>query len=111
MEGTAGRVCAIAFMDGPCMLPAMPDRFRGKPLTLVLAETLERYGAKGTFAVVGDTSDNYRVKTGGFPLAIQWRAGYNGKRMIKTAYLAANPRASGSPRCIHIEKEHNDGRE
>ena len=60
----AGRVCAIAFMDGPCMLPAMPDRFRGKPLTLVLAETLERYGAKGTFAVVGDTSDNYPDRPG-----------------------------------------------
>lgn len=55
----AGRVCAITFEDGPCRLPALPDRFRGKPLTLVLAEMLERYGAKGTFAVVGDTSGNY----------------------------------------------------
>jgi len=60
----AGRVCAIAFMDGPCMLPAMPDRFRGKPLTLVLAETLERYGARGTFDVVGDTSANYPDRAG-----------------------------------------------
>ena len=42
----AGRVCAITFEDGPCRLPALPDRFRGKPLTLVLAEMLERYGAK-----------------------------------------------------------------
>lgn len=55
----AGRICAITFEDGPCQLPALPDRFRGKPLTLVLAETLERYGAKGTFIVVGDTSENY----------------------------------------------------
>ena len=60
----AGRVCAITFEDGPCRLPALPDRFRGKPLTLVLAEMLERYGAKGTFTVVGDTSGNYPDRPG-----------------------------------------------
>lgn len=48
------RICAMTFSGGPWPLPARPDRFRGKPLTLVLAETLERYGAKGTFCVVGD---------------------------------------------------------
>jgi len=53
------RVCAMTFDDGPCRLPANPDEFGGKPLTLVLAETLERYGAHGSFDVVGDTSGNY----------------------------------------------------
>ncbi|MCI8539329.1 MAG: polysaccharide deacetylase family protein [Oscillospiraceae bacterium] len=53
------RVCAMTFDDGPCRLPANPDYFNGKPLTLVLAETLEQYGARGSFDVVGDTSGNY----------------------------------------------------
>lgn len=56
---TAERICAMTFDDGPCRLPANPDRFGGKPLTLVLAETLEKHNAKGTFDVVGDTSGNY----------------------------------------------------
>ena len=58
------RICAMTFDDGPCRLPACPDRFRGKPLTLVLAELLERYGARGTFLVVGDTSGGYPDKPG-----------------------------------------------
>ena len=60
----SARVCAMVFDDGPCRLPASPDRFRGKPLTLVLAETLERYGARGTFNVIGDTSGCYPDKPG-----------------------------------------------
>ncbi|PWM39050.1 MAG: hypothetical protein DBX52_05550 [Clostridiales bacterium] len=56
---TKKRICAMTFDDGPCRLPANPDRFGGKPLTLVLAETLERYHARGSFDVVGDTSGNY----------------------------------------------------
>ena len=60
----AERVCALTFDDGPCRLPASPDGFDGKPLTLVLAETLEKYGAKGTFDVVGDTSGNYPDRAG-----------------------------------------------
>ncbi len=48
---TTERICAMTFDDGPCALPAVPDHFRGKALTLVLAETLERYGARGTFDV------------------------------------------------------------
>lgn len=60
----AERVCALTFDDGPCRLPANPDGFDGKPLTLVLAETLEKYGAKGTFDVVGDTSGNYPDRAG-----------------------------------------------
>ena len=58
------RVCAMTFDDGPCRLPASPDNFEGKSLTLVLADTLERYGARGTFDVVGDTSSNYPDKAG-----------------------------------------------
>lgn len=58
------RICAMTFGNGPCRLPASPDHFRGKPLTLVLAELLERYGARGTFNVVGDTSGGYPDKPG-----------------------------------------------
>ncbi len=61
---TGQRICAMTFDDGPCRLPANPDRFGGKPLTLVLAEILEQYGAKGTFDVVGDTSGNYPDQPG-----------------------------------------------
>ncbi len=61
---TGERICAMTFDDGPCRLPANPDHFEGKPLTLVLAETLEQYGAKGTFDVIGDTSANYPDKVG-----------------------------------------------
>lgn len=57
------RVCAMTFDDGPCRLPANPSK-TGKPLTLDLLETLERFGAKGTFDVVGDTSGNYPDKPG-----------------------------------------------
>lgn len=57
------RVCAMTFDDGPCRLPANPTK-TGKPLTLDLVETLERFGAKGTFDIVGDTSGNYPDKAG-----------------------------------------------
>lgn len=56
---TGERMVAMTFDDGPCRLPANPDHFGGKPLTLVLAETLEKHNAKGTFDVIGDTSGNY----------------------------------------------------
>lgn len=58
------RVCAMTFDDGPCRLPSNPDNHGGKPLSLVLAETLEQYGARGTFDVVGDTGANYPDKPG-----------------------------------------------
>ncbi len=57
------RVCGMTFDDGPCRLPANPSK-DGKPLTLHLAETLERFGAKGTFDIVGDTSKNYPDRAG-----------------------------------------------
>ncbi len=53
------RVVAMTFDDGPCALPANPPRDGDKPLTLCILETLEKYGARGTFDVVGDTSKNY----------------------------------------------------
>lgn len=57
------RVVAMTFDDGPCALPANPSD-GGKSLTLSLIETLEKYGARGTFDVVGDTSKNYPDRAG-----------------------------------------------
>jgi len=54
---TRERVCAVTINDGPCRLPANPDLYRGKALTAVLAETLERYQAKGTFFIIGSPGD------------------------------------------------------
>ena len=56
---TGERICAMTFDDGPMGLPASPDRFEGKTLTDVLLDTLAQYGAKGSFDVIGDTSENY----------------------------------------------------
>lgn len=57
------RVVAMTFDDGPCAMTAKPSKSE-KPLTLLLAETLEKYEAVGTFDVVGDTSGNYPDKAG-----------------------------------------------
>lgn len=56
---TPRRICAMTFDDGPMDLPVSPDRFDGKSLTDVLLDTLAEFDAKGTFDVVGDTSENY----------------------------------------------------
>ena len=56
------RICAMTFDDGPSRLPANPGGDR--PLTLLLAETLESFHARGTFDVVGDTSGNYPDQAG-----------------------------------------------
>ena len=61
---TGKRICAMTFDDGPMDLPASPDRFGGASLTDVLLDTLAQYGARGTFDVVGDTSENYPDKAG-----------------------------------------------
>ena len=61
---TTKRICAMTFDDGPCNLPASPDRFDGRSLTDVLLDALGQYGAKGTFDVVGDTSENYPDEAG-----------------------------------------------
>jgi len=56
---TNRRICAMTFDDGPMNMPCSPDRFNGRALTDVLLDTLNEFGAKGTFDVIGDTSDNY----------------------------------------------------
>lgn len=61
---TTRRICAMTFDDGPMDMPAAPDRFDGKSLTDVLLDTLAEFGAKGTFDVVGDTSENYPDEAG-----------------------------------------------
>ena len=60
---TQQRICAMTFDDGPCLLPpsGRPD---GDALTLELIRSLEKFGAFGTFDVVGDTSGNYPDKPG-----------------------------------------------
>lgn len=61
---TDRRICAMTFDDGPMELPAAPDRFEGRSLTDVLLDTLAEFGAKGTFDVIGDTSENYPDQAG-----------------------------------------------
>ncbi len=61
---TGRRICAMTFDDGPMDMPASPDNFGGRSLTDVLLDTLEEFGAHGTFDVVGDTSENYPDKAG-----------------------------------------------
>ncbi len=61
---TTKRLCAMTFDDGPMDMPASPDRFQGRAMTDVLLDTLAKYGAKGTFDVVGDTSANYPDQPG-----------------------------------------------
>ena len=61
---TNRRICAMTFDDGPMDLPASPDRFDGRSLTDVLLDTLAQYGARGTFDVIGDTSENYPDEAG-----------------------------------------------
>ena len=67
---TGERVVAMTFDDGPMDLPSSPDKFDGRSLTDILLDTLAEYDAKGTFDVVGDTSENYpdvAGKTGQLP--------------------------------------------
>ena len=61
---TTRRICAMTFDDGPMDLPASPDRFGGRALTDVLLDILAKYGARGTFDIVGDTSENYPDEAG-----------------------------------------------
>ena len=62
---TSEKVCAKTFDDGPMDLPCAPDQFGGEALTDVLLDTLQEFGAKGVFDVVGDTSENYPDVCGG----------------------------------------------
>ncbi len=61
---TDKRICAMTFDDGPMDMPASPDRFEGRSLTDVLLDVLGSFDAKGTFDVIGDTSENYPDKAG-----------------------------------------------
>ena len=61
---TQKRICAMTFDDGPMNLAAAPDRFDGRALTEVLLDTLARHGARATFDVIGDTSENYPDEAG-----------------------------------------------
>ena len=61
---TSRRIVAMTFDDGPVDMPASPDLFGGRSLTDVILDTLEEFGAKGTFDVIGDTSENYPDEAG-----------------------------------------------
>ncbi|MBE6687869.1 MAG: hypothetical protein E7588_01170 [Ruminococcaceae bacterium] len=61
---TDKRICAMTFDDGPMLLPASPDSFSGKPLTEILLDTLDKFGAKGTFDIIGTTRYNYPDSAG-----------------------------------------------
>lgn len=60
---STGRFCAMTFDDGPCALASNPPH-GDAGLTETLLQTLEEYGAKGTFDVVGNTGDNYPDEEG-----------------------------------------------
>ena len=61
---TDERVVAMTFDDGPSRMLPNPQGEHKKGLTMDLADTLERYGAKGTFDVVGSTAGNYPDEPG-----------------------------------------------
>ena len=61
---TKRRICAMTFDDGPMDLPASPDQFRGRSLTDLILDALGEFGAKGTFDIIGDTSENYPDRAG-----------------------------------------------
>lgn len=61
---TEQKVVAMTFDDGPCAKPCNPDNFGGKSLTEVILSTLEEFGARGTFDIIGDTSSNYPDEKG-----------------------------------------------
>lgn len=66
---TDERVVAMTFDDGPMNAPCNPSSFGeidygDAPLTSVILDTLDKYGAKGTFDVIGYTGDNYPDECG-----------------------------------------------
>lgn len=52
-----GRYVAMTFDDGPTTLPTTSNPNVG--LTEAILTTLQKYGAKGTFDVIGSTAENY----------------------------------------------------
>ncbi|MDR3310625.1 MAG: polysaccharide deacetylase family protein [Oscillospiraceae bacterium] len=61
---TAERVVAMTFDDGPCAEPPSPDAGGAASLTGRILDKLAEFGARGTFNVVGDTSENYPDEKG-----------------------------------------------
>ena len=61
---TTERVVAMTFDDGPSRMAPNPVGEHKNGLTMELMETLEKYGAKGTFDVVGSTAENYPDEPG-----------------------------------------------
>ncbi|MBR5543173.1 MAG: polysaccharide deacetylase family protein [Oscillospiraceae bacterium] len=60
---TDRRVCAMTFDDGPTDTETNP-KISDDGLTLHLLKTLEKFGAKGTFDVIGTTEHNYPDEAG-----------------------------------------------
>ena len=57
------RVCAMTFDDGPTDIETNP-KVSEDGLTLHLLKTLESFGARGTFDVIGTTAHNYPDEAG-----------------------------------------------
>ena len=57
-----GRFVAMTFDDGPTTLPTTSDTTVG--LTESILNTLAKYGAKGTFDIIGTTAENYPDEAG-----------------------------------------------
>lgn len=57
------RICAMTFDDGPTVAATNP-KVSELGLTEQLLVTLEKYGAKGTFDVIGTTEENYPDEAG-----------------------------------------------
>lgn len=60
---SGGRFAAMTFDDGPSAMPTNPLR-SSRVLTDDLLDTLKKYGAKGTFDVIGTTEYNYPDQAG-----------------------------------------------
>ena len=97
------RVCAMTFDDGPCRLPANPSS-DGTPLTLSLLESLEAFGAHGTFDIVGDTPEKRALRPGAAsdttttpifirtPTAVRFTA-----RSLSSAFWTADTKSPATP--------------
>ena len=90
------RICAMTFDDGPCLLP--PSDSSGESLTLSLLETLEAHNARGTFDVVGDTSENYPDEAGKEGTAAWGGIRYDHYPDIRQDHLGG---AAHTPELIH----------
>lgn len=60
---SSGLYCAMTFDDGPTVMETNPKRSE-RGLTDDLLDTLAKYGAKGSFDVIGTTAENYPDEKG-----------------------------------------------